>query len=219
MADNTVLPGTGEIYASDEIVGINHQRVKISVGAAGTAVDVSAAAPMPVVITDTGVDVSGSLVTIPHEHSKVHTGEFYSVGFYDNSVGNTASIEVLIVTGATTVHLYILAAAGGAAELRMFEDAITSADGTVLTPYNINRTSANVPTAVVTHTPTLTSDGTQLDSTEFFPGGTGPKSPGGLENAGVESLVLKASSKYLFRMTNISGNTHEMNLKYGFYEI
>ncbi|MBL4860739.1 MAG: hypothetical protein JKX96_07765 [Acinetobacter sp.] len=48
MADNTTLPGTGEIYASDEIGGINFQRVKISVGEAGVAEDLSDANPMPV---------------------------------------------------------------------------------------------------------------------------------------------------------------------------
>lgn len=51
MADNTRLPqGTedGDIYASDDIGGIKHQRVKLEIGADGVAVDVSAANPLPV---------------------------------------------------------------------------------------------------------------------------------------------------------------------------
>jgi hypothetical protein len=48
MADNIgYTPGTGATVAADEIGGVLHQRVKIGVGADGTAVDVSEANPMP----------------------------------------------------------------------------------------------------------------------------------------------------------------------------
>jgi hypothetical protein len=49
MADNVgYTPGTGATVAADEIGGVLHQRVKIGVGADGTAVDVSANNPMPI---------------------------------------------------------------------------------------------------------------------------------------------------------------------------
>lgn len=49
MADNVgYTPGTGALVAADEIAGVLHQRVKIGVGADGTAVDVSAANPLPI---------------------------------------------------------------------------------------------------------------------------------------------------------------------------
>ncbi len=49
MADNVgYTPGTGALVAADEIAGVLHQRVKIGVGPDGTAVDVSAANPMPI---------------------------------------------------------------------------------------------------------------------------------------------------------------------------
>jgi hypothetical protein len=48
MADNIgYTPGTGATVAADEIGGVLHQRVKIGVGADGTAVDVSEANPLP----------------------------------------------------------------------------------------------------------------------------------------------------------------------------
>ena len=48
MADNvTYTPGTGATIAADEIGGVLHQRVKISVGADGTAADLSTTTPMP----------------------------------------------------------------------------------------------------------------------------------------------------------------------------
>jgi hypothetical protein len=55
MADNTVLnTGTGgDTIATDDIGGVKHQRVKLEFGADGSATDVSPAAPLPVIITDT----------------------------------------------------------------------------------------------------------------------------------------------------------------------
>lgn len=48
MADNTTLPGTGDVIAADDILGVKHQQVKIEFGADGTATPVSAANPLPV---------------------------------------------------------------------------------------------------------------------------------------------------------------------------
>ena len=52
MADNVgYTAGTGTSIAADDVGGNLHQRVKISVGEDGTAVDVSATNPMPVIGT------------------------------------------------------------------------------------------------------------------------------------------------------------------------
>jgi hypothetical protein len=56
MADNVgYTPGVGASVAADEISGVLHQRVKISVGADGSAVDASSANPLP-------VDVNGEMI-------------------------------------------------------------------------------------------------------------------------------------------------------------
>jgi hypothetical protein len=48
MADNVgYTPGTGATVAADEIAGALHQRMKLSIGEDGTAVDLSEANPMP----------------------------------------------------------------------------------------------------------------------------------------------------------------------------
>jgi len=49
MSDNVgYTPGVGATVAADDIAGVLHQRVKIGVGADGTAVDVSTSNPLPV---------------------------------------------------------------------------------------------------------------------------------------------------------------------------
>lgn len=71
MADNvTITAGTGTTIAADDIAGVLHQRVKLSQGADGVAVDVSSAAPLQVSLANTGanataVKVDGSAVTQP----------------------------------------------------------------------------------------------------------------------------------------------------------
>lgn len=53
MADNLgYTPGSGATVASDDIGGVQYQRVKIGVGADGVAVDVSSTDPMPVLVSD-----------------------------------------------------------------------------------------------------------------------------------------------------------------------
>lgn len=59
MADNITAPAAGAILATDDIGGIHYPRTKISIGADGSASDVSSANPMPVSVIGT-VPVSGT---------------------------------------------------------------------------------------------------------------------------------------------------------------
>lgn len=51
MADNVTLPGTGQAVATDDIGGIQYQRVKLALGDDGVAVDASANNPVPIQAT------------------------------------------------------------------------------------------------------------------------------------------------------------------------
>lgn len=71
MADNVAITaGSGVSIASDDIGGVQYQRVKIAQGADGVGVDVSSAAPLQVSLANhaanaTAVKVDGSAVTQP----------------------------------------------------------------------------------------------------------------------------------------------------------
>ena len=69
MADNVAITaGTGTSIAADDISGVLHQRVKLSIGDDGAAVDASPLAPLPMrpghpatkVLTNAAVSVSSS---------------------------------------------------------------------------------------------------------------------------------------------------------------
>ncbi len=65
MADNIgYTPGTRATVAADEIGGVLYQRMKIGIGADGTATDLSTANPMPITAPNAlGVSATGALTT------------------------------------------------------------------------------------------------------------------------------------------------------------
>lgn len=166
------------------------------------------------------VDVSHEIISISHEHSKVHQGKFFSTGYYVNPIAASGVVEILIHTHASyTMHLYTHVSCGGDAEARIFEAPTVSAAGTALTVTNNNRTSSNTPNATITHTPTTTADGTQLDATTYVPGGTGGNAVGAMADASEEQFVLAPDTYYLIRLTNISGVTQPGHIHLNFYEV
>jgi hypothetical protein len=67
MADNTTLPGTGDIVAADDVGGIKYQRVKVSTGADGTAVDNDATHPIYIDKITGGDLVAGASIGVVTE--------------------------------------------------------------------------------------------------------------------------------------------------------
>jgi hypothetical protein len=105
MADNVAItPGSGATIAADDISSVLYQRVKISVGADGSATDVSSAAPLPTVGAWTTLtaapavtagaysanDAVGALMTFTNAvrasggRAKIHTINFTDLGVTAN---------------------------------------------------------------------------------------------------------------------------------------
>jgi hypothetical protein len=103
VADNVgYTPGTGALVAADEIAGVLHQRVKIGVGADGTAVDVSDANPMPItapsaipISTPSAIDVTvGNFPATQAVSGSVSVSNFpatQNVNIVGGSSGNAAA--------------------------------------------------------------------------------------------------------------------------------
>lgn len=59
MADNSTLPATGDVIASDDVGGVKYQRIKLTLGADGVNDgDLSSANPLPVVDSAAALKVS-----------------------------------------------------------------------------------------------------------------------------------------------------------------
>lgn len=168
-------------------------------------------------VAEVGVDPAGRTVTLSNSHWKIHQGDFYSVGYYNASVANTASIQVIIETPSTNeAHTAIKLNHGGDATLQVYEGVTYAAAGTSITPQNHNRCFPNSSVITASHTPT-TPSGT-LVWQEYFPGGTGGTAPGAVATVG-EQVVLCNSGVYMFEATNISGIAAPLNLAISYYEV
>lgn len=141
---------------------------------------------------------------IDFAHYETHSGNTFSGGYYNSSLADASSIDILIQNGSTsTYHMICAAAVSGTCTMQVFEGATFSNAGTSVTMTNHNRTSAKTFSGTVTHTPTLTGTGTQLNGTQLIPGGD--KHSVGVSGSFTSEIILAKSTNYLVRLTNISG--------------
>jgi hypothetical protein len=101
VADNiSITAGSGTSVAADDIGSVFYQRVKVSVGADGSAADLSTANPMP---------VSGSLVRVDTEFTRPANTTNYTAGdAVSNSTGATTIITLANAVRAVGASAYIV---------------------------------------------------------------------------------------------------------------
>jgi hypothetical protein len=100
MADNVAYtPGSGATIAADDIGGVLHQRVKISVGADGAAADLSTTTPMP-------TQEQGELVEAIEALRMAVASLTKTIGF---SLPNTLGQQIVEVRQATAGSLNVTA--------------------------------------------------------------------------------------------------------------
>lgn len=157
MADDIVLNAGsgGDTIAADDISGVKHQRVKIQIGADGSATDVSSANPLPV--SDNGstlsVDDGGGSLTV--DGTVAVSG---SVTVADG--GSTISVDD--GSGSLTVDNAALSVVGGGAEATALRVTIAT-DSTGVLSVDDNGGSITVDgTVAVSGTVPVTDNGGSL---------------------------------------------------------
>jgi hypothetical protein len=115
MADNVgYTPGSGASIAADDIGGVLHQRVKVGIGADGTAVDVSDANPMPVADYRTQNALTGifNLLAAPLGYDKsLQRGRVTAI--IESGTVTTVSTVTTVTTVSTLASLTNIAGIGG----------------------------------------------------------------------------------------------------------
>ena len=161
---------------------------------------------------------SHSVTTIDENHRMIHDGFWFELFQEDVALLNGASVEVLLsVPAGTFPHFQELEldTDGGPVRVFLYENTVTSADGSELTWINKNRNSNNTPDTQVFVSPTITADGDLLKR-KAAPN-SGPLTVFNQSQGG--EWVLAPSTKYLIRITNASGATREVNITIALYEI
>jgi len=157
--------------------------------------------------------IAGARVTVSHIAALSHEGKVFSVGQFDATLSNDASLNLLIRVQDNPIYASFGAQMVGDGELFIFENTTVSANGTPITAINLNRMSALVSTALFSNAPTITGDGTEIKHRVL----TGDKEDEGVSAAGA-ALIMAPNTFYLMRTTNRSGADARVSTSFGYYE-
>jgi hypothetical protein len=153
------------------------------------------------------VDETGGLIFIDELKAAIHRGEAYGYDAEGSIPANT-SLLFLGVTGSKQLHFdeFLGDFSKGNIRITLYEDTVTSNNGTAVTPYGLNRAKVIAPTMTLYATPTVTSNGTKVAG-KFLPL-SGAGSNTNPQNGGIaKGKVLIANTKYLFVIQNTDANT------------
>jgi hypothetical protein len=158
----------------------------------------------------------GHLAVFNRQELFLHDGQLFGTGYYNSSVSDASSIELLLTAPAGyDVFTQLAMKSGGDCVLEIYEDVTITSNGTATGVINLHRNKTNTATTTVYHTPTI-SDYGSLIWQDFQPGGNGNKSDGG---SGTFNMGVFARNKsYVLRLTNVSGFTKPMQTSIVFYE-
>ena len=110
----------------------------------------------------------------------------------------------------------------GDIDMVVYEDTLTSNDGTDVGCQNTNRNADCVSGSTIYSSPTITDVGTLIHTAWIPPTSAGQGVSGATGIAGEtngEEWILKPSTKYLIRMTNNSGATIDYSYEILWYEL
>ena len=159
-------------------------------------------------------EITGAITTVDFAHHELHEGDLYSYCEVTD-LGNGASRNILIRTISTTkiAHIFLVVQTELETGLFLYEDTIVSNNGTDVVEQNRNRNSANTATIVVSHTPTVSNDGTLLCVKHW---GSGRGAGGG--DRSENEWLLKTGANYLLRVTNATANNNQVSIELIWYE-
>lgn len=162
----------------------------------------------------------GMLVNLPFSIQQAHSGKFFYISRYEPALATSGNLDILLVTGTTSPHIAIVVDASSAGTLSIYEAVTTSANGTGLTIFNCNRTSAKFSNAIAYYAPTVTSTGLAIMPQKYIAGGTTGSALGGSSTdfARIPEFLLKPSTKYLFRFNNLSAQSDAVSMQIGWFE-
>jgi len=159
---------------------------------------------------DVRIDASTNVLeTIEYEHHEIHSGSRYAYSESEDVVAGEHRQLLLAVSNTTKwphLSLPLHVTSNRQTTVEFYEAVVTSYNGTVLTPFNMNRNSANTPLTAVSVSFVVSSLGTRLIHEQFGTSGSFFKADvGGAVGGGRNELMLKQNVQYLLRMTNNDG--------------
>jgi len=164
-------------------------------------------------------DRDGSLKTIQPNEFRVHEGVGFTAGFFWDSTnklvaGGTAS---MLIQPAVDSHIVALISSDAGFDLFFYKSTTFSAVGTVVGNINKNQVSTNTSAMVISHSPTITDNGSLLGGL-VIPNGGLFGGGGGSAGAFGSEFIIPAGDKYLLTALNDSGGDAEISVSFEWYE-
>lgn len=166
---------------------------------------------------DVSIDHGGGIVSIEHEHYRIHEGDHYFTT-HSPTLASGAEIEYIIYTGNNGIeaHMFFATSTSGQAEIQLYENVTIDANGTALDSWNNLRTSTKNATVTIYHTPTNVAGGTDLLNGGVVIG-LGRNVAGLSRNS--NELVLKPETIYCLTVTNqVAGQSNIVIQLFDWYE-
>ena len=165
-----------------------------------------------------------AVTMIEENHRLIHDGMFFMVSGKQTGWADATTQEFLVSPPAGCfphVQSMKLNFGRGDIDFEAYEGPTITANGSALSPNNVNRNSTNTPNLALYASPTTTADGV-LEFQLWAP----PTSVGVGQSAnGIEALgqgtewVLKPETPWLIRLTNNSGATIDWSYEFSWYEL
>jgi len=193
-------PVSGSVGIRSGSVGILGGEIKITDGVTLASVDPRTKA----------------LYSIDGEHMKFHEGKRFRTCMGYPAVADNGSAHMLIHVGSIQIHPTLALSSEGMAHGRLFEGANPSYLGTENSVFDMNRSTKNTPEARAYHTLDMGTLGTMIACT-LIPGGTGPKSIGGINRLD-SAWLLGTFKNYVIQIVNKGGGAKDMQVEFEFLE-
>jgi len=156
------------------------------------------------------------MITVPHR--MIHEGKSFIVSQRFESLADNGLAWLRILVGANKeLHATISVSAQGLGRFKISEGTTYTDNGTAVTIFDKNRTTANTSDALAYHTPTVDTFGPILNES-IFQGGTKQRAIGSVRTNG-EEWIFKKSTDYIIRFQNIGGADMSVSIEIEFYEV
>ncbi len=154
--------------------------------------------------------VTGGLIILNLEDYQILSGRTFASSRKSQGLTVASSREYLLQTGSKYSHLKVNMVSDQKGEAYMFEGTTFSAAGSALPINALNRVSSDSPTVTVTHTPTLTDDGSKMVAA--WTGLDGRVLLDAVE------WILDKNEDYLIRFTNRGSGPASLSIMIRWYE-
>ena len=164
------------------------------------------------------VDVAHALPIADTEHMRFMEGKSFETAI-KATVNNGANYDVLIRIPSTLqyAHLfgYFYVTTSAPCDTFLFEGTSVSNNGTTFATFNKNRMSDTTALTLLSHTPTITNTGVQIEYDLLH----GSKQDGGSFKNFLGHMILKGDTNYPTRLTNNSTGVATIAFSIHWYEI